>query len=183
VARSEMTGRSFLVLNQKWHKLCCENSSCKFLSFTTLQIHSGQRQVCDLLKFQLCIIGVNRTVEAHLVVCTVTKTKYYNSVKVKTFGPSQNFRLASLLLCMICGSNFSWIKVQSTSGTVYEAFNFSLKLLSVLSSRGVVGRERVGITFPHLFHILLFNGFEGVLKRLCFGCVPTPFSLALHLCS
>ena len=30
VARSEMTGHSFLVLKQKWHKLCFENSSCKF---------------------------------------------------------------------------------------------------------------------------------------------------------
>ena len=27
---------------------------------------------------------------------------------------------------MICGSNFSWIKVQSTFETVHEAFNFNL---------------------------------------------------------
>ena len=36
-------------------------------------------------------------------------------------------------LCMVCGSNLSWIEVQSASETVlYEAFNFSLKLRSVL---------------------------------------------------
>jgi len=33
MARSEMTGSLFLVLIQKWHKPCFENSSCKHLSF------------------------------------------------------------------------------------------------------------------------------------------------------
>ena len=31
--RSEMSGHWFLVLIQKWHKLCFENSGCKLLSF------------------------------------------------------------------------------------------------------------------------------------------------------
>jgi len=34
-------------------------------------------------------------------------------------------------LCWVCRSNF-WIKLKSASETVYEAFNFSLKLLGVL---------------------------------------------------
>ena len=34
-----------------------------------------------------------------------------------------------------CWSNFFWIKFQSTSETVYAAFNFSLKLLSVFSKQ------------------------------------------------
>jgi len=33
---------------------------------------------------------------------------------------------------------------------------------------------------PTPFHILLWNGFEAVLKRLFFGCISTPFLLALH---
>jgi len=41
--------------------------------------------------------------------------------------------LVKFQLCMVCGSNFSGIKVQSASETVYEAFNFCLKLLGVLS--------------------------------------------------
>jgi len=49
-----------------------------------------------------------------------------------------------------------------------------------ITSRGVVGREGVGTTFPHLFHFLLQNKFEAVSKWLFFGCVPTPFLLALH---
>ena len=48
-------------------------------------------------------------------------------------GPSQI--LATLLLFLVCGSNVSLIKVQSTSETVYEAFNFRLKLLSVVSKQ------------------------------------------------
>jgi len=40
--------------------------------------------------------------------------------------------LVKFQLFMAWGSNFSWIKVQSTSETVYEAFNFSLKLFGVL---------------------------------------------------
>jgi len=54
-------------------------------------------------------------------------------LKATIFGPSQT--LAALLLCVVCGSNFSLIKVQSTSEIVYEAFNFRLKLLSVLSKQ------------------------------------------------
>jgi len=34
-------------------------------------------------------------------------------------------------LCIVCVSNF-WIKVKSASETVYEAFNFCLKLFGVL---------------------------------------------------
>jgi len=41
-------------------------------------------------------------------------------------------RLLKFQLCMVCGSDFSWIKVQSASETVDEAFNYSLKLRSVL---------------------------------------------------
>jgi len=39
----------------------------------------------------------------------------------------------SFQLCMVCGSNFL-IKVKRASETVYETFNFSLKLLGVLSA-------------------------------------------------
>jgi len=46
--------------------------------------------------------------------------------------------------------------------------------------RGVVGRERVGAVLPHLFHVLLQNEFEAVLKWLMFWERSTPFSLALH---
>jgi len=48
------------------------------------------------------------------------------------------------------------------------------------SSRGVVGRERVGTAFPHLFHVLLEYELEAVKNCLFFGCVPTPFLLALY---
>jgi len=41
----------------------------------------------------------------------------------------------SFQLCMVCGFNFSWIKVKSASEAVYETFNFSLKLLGVLSKQ------------------------------------------------
>jgi len=44
-------------------------------------------------------------------------------------------------------------------------------------ARGVVGRERRFHTF---FTFFFLNGFEAVLKWLFFGCVPTPFLLALH---
>ena len=71
-----------------WAKLCFENYSYKRFSFNNSANSSRTWQVCDLLKFQLC---------------------------------------------MVCGSNFSSIKVQSASETVYEAFNFCLKLLDVLS--------------------------------------------------
>jgi len=47
-------------------------------------------------------------------------------------------------------------------------------------SKGVVRRERVGTAFPRLFHVLLQNVFEAVLKWLAFGSVPTYFLLALH---
>jgi len=88
-------------LDQKWLTIqflflpkndmnCFENSSCKRLSFNNSASSSWARQVCALLKFQLCLI---------------------------------------------CGSSFSWIKVQSASETVHEAFNFSLKLLGVLSKQ------------------------------------------------
>ena len=87
MAKSEKTGHSFLVLIQKWHKLCFENSSCKLLSFNNSTNLSWAWQVSGFRTFQLC---------------------------------------------MFCGSNFSWIKVQSTSETVYKAFNFNLKLPSVL---------------------------------------------------
>ena len=40
---------------------------------------------------------------------------------------------------------------------------------------GVMGRERVGTAFPHLFHVLFQNEFEAVSQLLFFGCVPTPF--------
>ena len=56
------------------------------------------------------------------------------------------------------------------------------KSVSRAVSRGVVWRERVGTAFPHLFHVLLQNESEAVLKRLFFGCVPKPFLLALHPC-
>jgi len=49
------------------------------------------------------------------------------------------------------------------------------KSVSRAVSRGVVWRERVGTAFPHLFHVLLQNESEAVLKRLFFGCVPKPF--------
>jgi len=42
--------------------------------------------------------------------------------------------LLKFQLCMVYGSNF-WIKIQSASETVYEAFHFSLKLLGVLSKQ------------------------------------------------
>jgi len=43
--------------------------------------------------------------------------------------------LLKFRLCVVCGCNFSWIKVKSASETVYEAFNFSFKLLGVLSKQ------------------------------------------------
>jgi len=90
MSTSELTEHSFLVLIQKWHKLCFENSGCKFLSFYKSTNSSLAGHVCGLLKF---------------------------------------------LLCMVCRSNFSWIKVQNASEIVFEAFNFSLKLLDVLSKQ------------------------------------------------
>ena len=90
--KSVMSGHSFLVLMQKWHrpKLCYENSSCKLLSFNNSTNLSWAWQVCGLLKFQLY---------------------------------------------MVCVINFSWIKIHSTYETVYKAFNFSLKLLSVKTTQ------------------------------------------------
>jgi len=41
MAGSEMTEYSFLVLIQKWHKLCFENSTCKHLSFNN-SVNSSQ---------------------------------------------------------------------------------------------------------------------------------------------
>jgi len=79
---------SFLVLIQKWHKLCFENSICKRLSFNKSVNSSWAWQVCGIPKFQWW---------------------------------------------MVCGSN--WIKVQSASETVYEAFNVFLKQLGVLSKQ------------------------------------------------
>jgi len=46
-----------------------------------------------------------------------------------------------------------------------------LRVLSCLC-RGVVGRERVGTAFPHLFHVFLQNEFEAAVKW--------SFLLALH---
>jgi len=79
--RSEMTGHSFLVLIQKLHKLCFENSSCKLSSFNNSENTPWAKQVCRLLKFQLC---------------------------------------------MICGSNVSWIKVRNAPEMGMNVFNFSL---------------------------------------------------------
>jgi len=59
MARSEMTGHSFLVLIRKWHKLCFENSSCKLLPFNNCANSSWAWQVCGLLKFQLCMVCVS----------------------------------------------------------------------------------------------------------------------------
>ena len=42
--------------------------------------------------------------------------------------------LLTFQLCMVCGSSF-WIKVKSASETVFGAFNFSSKLLGVLSKQ------------------------------------------------
>jgi len=42
MARLEMTGLSFFVLIQKYHKLCFENSSCKLCRLITPQTHSSQ---------------------------------------------------------------------------------------------------------------------------------------------
>jgi len=36
-----------------------------------------------------------------------------------------------------------------------------------------MGRERVGTAVQHLFHVLLQNELEAVLKCQVFGCVPT----------
>jgi len=56
MARSEMTEHSFLVLIQRWHKLCFENSSCKLLLSYKSSNSSWVWQVCGLLKFQMCIV-------------------------------------------------------------------------------------------------------------------------------
>ena len=40
-----------------------------------------------------------------------------------------------VLIVYGCGSKFSWIKVKSASETVYESYNFSLKLLGMLSKQ------------------------------------------------
>jgi len=50
-------------------------------------------------------------------------------------GHSRCVASYSFQLCMVCGSNFSWIKVKSASETVYETFNSTLKLLGVLSKQ------------------------------------------------
>ena len=42
------------------------------------------------------------------------------------------------------------------------------------------GCSVAGTAFPQLFHVLYKNEFEAVLKWLFFGCVPTPFLLALR---
>jgi len=79
----------FLFLSKN-HKLYFEDSCYKLLSFNNSANSSWAWQVCDFLKFELCVVY---------------------------------------------GSNFFWIKFQSTSETVHEIFNFSLKLLSVLSKQ------------------------------------------------
>jgi len=52
-----------------------------------------------------------------------------------SFKAWKAFRHLKFQFCMVCGSNFSWIKVLSASETVYQAFNFSQKLCSVLSKQ------------------------------------------------
>ena len=47
-----------------------------------------------------------------------------------------------------------------------------------IRSKGVVGQERLGTAFPHLFHVLFYNEFKAVLKWLDFwerSQLPTLF--------
>jgi len=74
--------------------------------------------------------------------CHRLKSFENSSYKRLSFNNSTNsswaWHVCDLLnfqLFMDCGSNLSWIKVQSASETVYEAFNFSLKLLGVFSKQ------------------------------------------------
>jgi len=56
MAWSEITGHSFFVLIEKWHKLCFENSSSKLLSSNNFANSSWAWQVCRLPKYQLCVV-------------------------------------------------------------------------------------------------------------------------------
>jgi len=112
IARSDMTGHSFLVLIQKWHKLCFGNSSCKLLSFNNCSNSSLPWQVCGLLKFQLCVIGVTGggakgscLLISSISCCfllwdAVTQTKYCCSLEVKNFCAYQTFGLALRYCCV-----------------------------------------------------------------------------------
>ena len=55
---------------------------------------------------------------------------------------------------------------------IKASFNFSSTYVVYW---GVVGRERVGTAFPHIFHILLQNGVELEMARAStFASRPTP---------
>jgi len=65
------------------------------------------------------------------------------------------------------------------------AVSFSLMLLFTQyklpgSPRGVVGRERVGTAFPHLFTFSCKMSLKLFQSGYFSGCVPTPFLLAPH---
>jgi len=38
--------------------------------------------------------------------------------------------------------------------------------VAMIGSRGVVGQERLGTAFPHLFHVLFQNEFKAVLTKV-----------------
>jgi len=117
MARSEMIGHSFLALIQIRHKLCFENFSCKLMSFKLHKLILGMARVWPT---EISIVDhrhnqsvAMKTILSYIssIVCfvfwdMVTKTKYCCLLKVKIFGPSQIFGLATLLLGMVCGSNF-----------------------------------------------------------------------------
>jgi len=80
----------------------------------------------------------------------------------------------------ICKKNkYHWMfacnKLNSPSPSVVESS--ASAMLDVSHEQRCSG---VGTAFPHLFHVLLWNKLEAVLKWLFFGCVLSHFLLALH---
>jgi len=60
MAKSEMTGHSFLALIQKWHNLFFENFSCKLLSFKLHELILDMAGVLPPLNFN-CVWFVDPT--------------------------------------------------------------------------------------------------------------------------
>jgi len=96
----------------------------------------------DWSKFQFVRLGTTRPrLEARRTATYQTRSERSNHLATR---PVRKLKLGlkwqaccrlKFQSCMVCGSNFSWIKFQRTSETLHDAFNFSLKLLSLLSKQ------------------------------------------------
>jgi len=67
---------------------------------------------------------------------------------------------------------------KQTSEVLLKDFLFKTtkSFLILTQTRCVVGRERVGMAFPHLFHVLFKMALKGPSNGYVFGCVPHLFS-------